>query len=72
MSDYADHMDALANSIAALRIHEVEEAFAKAEELMLNDPSVTAAEWAAFEAKRAKKDEVVALFMRRMEVAGNA
>jgi hypothetical protein len=56
----------------ALRIYEVEEAFAKAEELMRNDPTVTAAEWAAFEAKRAKKDEVVAEFMQRMEVDGNA
>jgi predicted amidophosphoribosyltransferase len=56
----------------ALHVYEVEEAFAKADELMRNDPTATAEERAAWEAKKAVKDKAVAAFMQRMEVDGNA
>jgi hypothetical protein len=49
-----------------------EEAVAKADELMRNDPTATAEERAAWEAKKAVKDKAVAAFMQRMEVDGNA
>ena len=56
----------------ALEIYEVEQAFAIADEKMAADETVTPAERAAWEAKKAEKDRVVATMMRRMGVGGNA
>jgi hypothetical protein len=56
----------------ALEIYEVEQAFAIADEKMAADETATPAERAAWEAKKAEKDAVVATMMRRMGVGGNA
>jgi hypothetical protein len=56
----------------ALEIYEVERAFAEADAMMAKDETVTPAERAAWEAKKAKKDAAVAMMMRRMGVDGNA
>ena len=56
----------------ALRIWEVEQAFAEADALMATDKTVTPVERAAWEAKKAKKDAAVAAMMLRMRSNGNA
>lgn len=56
----------------ALRIWEVEEAFAAADKKFATDETVTPAERAAWEAKKAQKDRVVGAMMQRMGGGGNA
>ena len=56
----------------ALRIWEVEQAFADADAKFDADKTVTAAERAAWEAKKAEKDRAVARMMQRMGGGGNA
>ena len=56
----------------ALEVYEVERAFAEADAMMAKDETATPAERAAWEAKKARKDEVMAMMMRRMGTSGNA